>query len=100
MSRRKMPEEVLEGRTRECGKILGRLMIRGERLNKLGDSWFSAKSILVECELYFFSGRVTYRMMGIYILLSSVKLQIGKKITSKQTVSDKICCQKGKSPDH
>jgi len=33
------------GRTRVCGNILGRLVGRSERLIKLGNSWFSAKTI-------------------------------------------------------
>jgi len=37
----------LEGRTRECCKILRGLVIRGERPIKISDSWFSAKIILV-----------------------------------------------------
>jgi len=43
-----------EDRTCECCKILGRPVIRGERLIKLSDSWFSAKSIDVEWFLLFF----------------------------------------------
>lgn len=34
-------------RTQVCGKILGRLLVRGERPNEIGDSWFSAKAIVV-----------------------------------------------------
>jgi len=37
-----------EDRTRGCCKILGWIVIRGERLIKLSDSWFSAKSMYVE----------------------------------------------------
>ena len=37
--------KLLEDWTGECGKILGWFVIRGERLIKLSDSWFSAKSI-------------------------------------------------------
>jgi len=33
--------------------MLRRVGIGGERLIKLGDSWFSAKSILVERRLFF-----------------------------------------------
>jgi len=36
---------LMEDWTRTCRKILGWAVIRGERLIKLGDSWFSAKSI-------------------------------------------------------
>lgn len=34
-----------------CCKILGRLLVRGERLIKLGDIWFSAKFMYVERRL-------------------------------------------------
>ena len=47
-------------------------MVRSERLIKLGDSWFSAKSIEVEHLNFFFWGRAlielggvkTYRFLG------------------------------------
>ena len=39
------PKVLLEGRTRECCKILRRLVVRGERPIKVSDSWFSAKII-------------------------------------------------------
>jgi len=35
--------------TYSCCKMLRKYVIRGERLIKLDDSWFFAKSILVEC---------------------------------------------------
>jgi hypothetical protein len=39
-------EQVNEmDRTRECCKILRGFVIRGERLIKISDSWFSAKII-------------------------------------------------------
>lgn len=37
----------VEERTGDCGKNLGRPVVRGEKLIELGDSWFSAKIILV-----------------------------------------------------
>lgn len=37
----------LKERTVDCSKNLGRPVARGERLIKLGDSWFSAKTIEV-----------------------------------------------------
>ena len=39
-------------------------MARGERPIKLGDSWFSAKSILVEGSLKIFRGRVQDELGG------------------------------------
>jgi len=41
-------------------------MIRGERLIKLGDSWFSTKSILVEIKYIFIEGRATLINYRIY----------------------------------
>jgi len=41
-------EQAIIGWTNVCCKIFGWFVIRGERLIKLGDSWFSAKSIEVE----------------------------------------------------
>ena len=38
-------EQAIAGWTNICYKIFGWFVIRGERLIKLGDSWFSAKSI-------------------------------------------------------
>ena len=41
-------------------------MVRGERPIKLGDSWFSAKSILVECcSVFIFKGRVQDELGGL-----------------------------------
>jgi hypothetical protein len=45
MNRLKLFEKIMEDWTRVCGKRLGWFVIRGERLIKLGDSWFSTKSI-------------------------------------------------------
>lgn len=35
----------VEERTGDCGKNLGRPVVRGDKLIELGDSWFSAKII-------------------------------------------------------
>lgn len=43
-----VPISGMNDRTRVCCKILGWIVVRGERLIKFGDIWFSAKSILVE----------------------------------------------------
>lgn len=43
---------------------MGRFVARGERPIKPGDSWFSAKSILVECFFFFFKGRVQDELGG------------------------------------
>jgi hypothetical protein len=44
----RLSSERDEGRTRVCYKTLGRANVRGERLIKLGYSWFSAKFIQVK----------------------------------------------------
>lgn len=41
-------EQAIVGRTCICCKILGRLLVRGERPIKLGYLWFSAKSMYVK----------------------------------------------------
>ena len=43
-------------------------MIRGERLIKLGDSWFSAKSIEVECFKIILWGRALDKLWGVAYL--------------------------------
>ena len=48
MSRLKLHESVVKDRTHGCCNIRGRLVLRGERPNKLRSSWFSPKSIEVE----------------------------------------------------
>jgi len=53
-----------EGCTCECCKILGKLVVRGERLIKLSDSWFSAKSMDVERCLLHFVVKLTYVDIG------------------------------------
>jgi len=40
-------KRLMEERTRDCCKNLGRLVHRGEMPIELGDSWFSAKAIKV-----------------------------------------------------
>ena len=40
-------------------------MVRGERPIKLGDSWFSAKSIEVEHSIFFFWGRALIELGGV-----------------------------------
>ena len=76
-------------------------MVRGERPIKLRDSWFSAKSILVERLKNFFRGRALDKQWECKTLLSLLKLRILIKMTlSRQTVSAKIHSRKGNSPDY
>jgi hypothetical protein len=76
-------------------------VIRGERPIKLRDSWFSAKSILVERLRNFFKGRALDKQWGFNVLLSLLKLRMLIVMTlSRQTVSAKIHGQKGNSPEY
>jgi len=50
--------EQIKDRTGVCSNILGRLVIWSERLIKLSNSWFFAKSIEVEHCFYYLSSRV------------------------------------------
>jgi hypothetical protein len=42
-------------------------MVRGERPIKLSNSWFSAKSILVEFLFFVFRGRALYGLGGVML---------------------------------
>ena len=56
-------------------------MVRSERLIKLRDSWFSAKSILVErlkFKFALFWGRALNKLWGLNTLLILMKLRIQK----------------------
>jgi hypothetical protein len=74
-------------------------VVRSERLIKLRDSWFSAKSILVErlnikieVELLISNGNESFTE---FIKTSNTII----KNLGRQTVSAKIHSQKGNSPD-
>jgi len=59
MTKQKMRRKSsLNGCTRICGKRLGGVVVRGERLIKCRDIWFSAKYILVKCYNKYFKWRV------------------------------------------
>jgi len=76
-------------------------VIRGERPTKLRDSWFSAKSILVERLNNFFKGRALDKRWGLNVLLNLLKLRmLILKNLNRQTMSAKIHGQKGNSPDY
>lgn len=76
-------------------------MIRGERPIKLRDSWFSAKSILVERLNNFFKGRALDKRWGLNVLLNLLKLRMLIIMNlNRQTVSAKIHSQKGNSPNY
>lgn len=50
-------------------------MVRGERLIKFGYSWFSAKSIEVECFYFFIEGKALIGLGGYDFLPNPVKLK-------------------------
>ena len=54
-------------------------MVRGERPIKLRDSWFSAKSILVECLKTLFWGKALDKQWERKVLLHLMKLKIQNK---------------------
>ena len=94
-------KRLSEDRTRVCGKILGWFVIRGERPIKLRDSWFSAKSILVERLETLFRGRALNKRWGRKVLLNLLKLRIRNQMNlSRQTKDAKIFGQEGNSPDY
>ena len=76
-------------------------MVRGERPIKLRDSWFSAKSILVERLNNFFKGRALDKRWGLNVLLNLLKLRMLIIMNlNRQTVSAKIHGREGNSPDY
>jgi len=76
-------------------------VIRGERPIKLRDSWFSAKSILVERLNNFFKGRALDKRWELNVLLNLLKLRMLIIMNlNRQTVSAKIHGQEGNSPDY
>ena len=74
-------------------------MVGGERPIKLGDSWFSAKSILVERFLFYFWGRALIKLGGVKSYQIFRNSEYEKKIKNRQTLGAKVFCQKGNSPD-
>ena len=70
-------------------------MIRGERLIKLGDSWFSAKSMEVEMSFFFLEGSVIF-LKNFFFLKN---LPIFKIRIDKQSAGAKVRSREGNSPD-
>lgn len=75
-------------------------MIRSERLNKLGDSWFSPKAIEVApCGLTS-GGRALFRFWGPSRLTGPRQTPNTRKLDHRRhTAGDKIRCGEGNSPD-
>lgn len=74
-------------------------MIRGERLIKLGDSWFSAKSMEVEMFIFFPKGSVIFLKKFIYLFFFLKNLPIFGKRINKQSAGAKVHGREGNSPD-
>jgi len=64
MGRLKVGENPLEDRTHHCCKSGRWPVARGERPIKLGNSWFSAKSIEVERWMFLAGGRALNGLGG------------------------------------
>jgi len=71
---------------------------RGERLIKLGNSWFSAKSIEVEPFIVCFWGRALNGCGGFTTLLTSRKLRIQKQDLKGTDPGRKGPGSRGKQP--
>jgi hypothetical protein len=73
---------------------------RSERLNKLGDSWFSSKAIeVVPCELLV-GGRALCRLGGRDSPTKPMQTpNTNKAYHRRHTAGDKVRREKGKSPD-
>lgn len=87
-----------EGWTHACGKRRGWPVCRGERLIKLGDSWFSAKSIDVKPSNGFFWGRALNGCGGCLTLPSARKLRIQKNIFEESVPGCEGPGTRGKQP--
>lgn len=70
-------------------------MVRGERLIKLGDSWFSTKSMEVEMSFFFLKGSVIF-LKDFFFLKN---LPIFKIRIDKQSMGAKVHSREGNSPD-
>src|SRR5690606_5467999 len=64
MTRLKVRSHALDDRTVATCKMLGGAVWRGERRSKLGNSWFSAKTIEVVRQTYADGGRALDRLGG------------------------------------
>ncbi len=74
-------------------------MASGERPTKFGDSWFSAKSIGVECIMFMAWGRALNGLGWPKAWLIPRKLRILAMILYKHTLGAKIQNQEGNNPD-
>lgn len=104
--KRSRPEQVegerispLEDRTRDCGKSLGWLGSRSERLIKLAYIWFLAKCISVQLWMIFFLNLGEFmRMGGSKLLRSRENNKFQKRFFKRKTLGAKVLSQKGKNP--
>ena len=74
-------------------------MARGERLIKLGNSWFSAKSIEVERCVLTVGGRALDGLGGREPYQTLPNSEYRQVPCSRQTMGAKVHRQEGKSPD-
>jgi hypothetical protein len=88
----------MEDWTHVCGKIRGWFVGRGERLIKLGNSWFSVKSIEVERLIVSFWGRALNEWGGLTALPTLRKLRIQKKDVRQTDPGREGSGSRGKQP--
>ncbi len=74
-------------------------MVRGERPIKLGDSWFSAKSIEVERRMITFGGRALDGLGGSDPYQTQPNSEYQNVQSGRHTVGAKFHCEKGNSPN-
>jgi hypothetical protein len=73
---------------------------RSERLNKLGDSWFSSKAIEVAPRWLTAGGRALFRLGGLYRPTNPMQTTNTSKFDSgRHTAGDKVRREEGYSPD-
>ena len=74
-------------------------MDRGERPNKLGDSWFSSKCIEVQRRVFMSGGRALKGLGGIPVYQPLSNSEYHSMERSSETAGDKLRRQKGNNPD-
>jgi len=79
---------------------LGGFVVRGERLIKHGNSWFSAKFIEVKRYIIIMKGRACYLFREGKTFTEGTKTSNIHKIKyNRQNMSEKIHIREGKSPE-
>lgn len=77
-------------------------MVRGERLIKFGNIWFSAKSIEVERYSFYYRGRALFDWWWIALVYTEIEKTSNTIISfySSQISGVKVINQEGNSPDY